>query len=160
MSLILLSAACKCIHHSDQWSYSDIKVSSDTHKWRAFRIFYLLFYNFKQIKIIMIQRTIVINTIKYINDQPSCCFFMCIRFKPINFFSQLRAILDFAMTLVQWRWPMAMTVTPLTKISHRSLCFRSFCGDLCENGESIIRRYYNPLIFLQSFTEITMFIVK
>jgi hypothetical protein len=67
----------------------------------------------------MIQRTIVINTIKYINDQPSCCFFMCIRFKPINFFSQLRAILDFA-----------MTVTPLTKISHRSLCFRSFCGDL------------------------------
>jgi hypothetical protein len=110
---------CKCIHHSDQWSYSDIKVSSDTHKWRAFRIFYLLFYNYKQIEIIMIQRTIVINTIKYINDQPSCCFFMCIRFKPINFFSQLRAILDFA-----------MTVTPLTKISHRSLCFRSFCGDL------------------------------
>ena len=105
--------------HSDQRSYSDIKVSSDTHKWRAFRIFYLLFYNYKQIKIIMIQRTIVINTIKYINDQPSCCFFMCIRFKPINFFSQLRAILDFA-----------MTVTPLTKISHRSLCFRSFCGDL------------------------------
>ena len=34
------------------------------------------------------------------NYKPSCCFFMYIRFKPINFFSQLRAILDFVVTLL------------------------------------------------------------